>query len=87
MNPDTLFQVKLWIGITLALLVVGFGVSTLASADHTSDAAQVVNAGCAPHGGIRTWGGSESYDATCEDGFAFVGQSEYWTPPWWAWWD
>lgn len=67
----------------VALLVVAFLVSTLFTAGHHRSASEVVNAGCAAHGGVQSWGGDTATDATCRDGYAFQGDDTYWTEPWW----
>lgn len=60
------------LAIVFALVVVtwvrGCSIPELGAAD-------AVNAGCAGHGGIESWGGNDSYSATCKDGYAFSGGS------------
>jgi hypothetical protein len=65
------------------LVVVGlvFLIATWGAGCNRRSASEQVNRGCAAHGGVRSWGGDDSYSATCEDGYAFTGDR----PPTWEW--
>lgn len=74
---------ELWPLICVVVVVLFVLVTFLAGIHGRDVAADVVNAGCAPHGGVRSWGGPDTYSATCEDGYAFTGdKGNGWGWPW-----
>lgn len=64
---------KFTAGATAVAVFLFVIVTFIAGVKFQPDASDQVNAGCAKHGGVRSWGGSDAYDATCADGFAFEG--------------
>lgn len=76
MSPRVIF--------VLIMVTVIFVIATIGAGKHEISASTAVNRGCATHKGIERWGGSNSYSATCRDGYAFTGSDEWhWEWPWW----